>query len=113
VEFSDQSHYYFLLRQIKRVNLADVAGLTDDLGPDLLSCETLILSPNADHSPALTDAFFTGNLPKLKTLVFWYGNGPPDDHIPSSFTKRCIDSLRARGVEILGIEYDYPYAIPP
>jgi hypothetical protein len=113
VEFSTQSNHYFLLRHIQRVNLADVAGLTDDLGADLLSCETLILSPSAEHSPALTDAFFTGNLPKLKTLVFWSKHVPNDDHIPSSFTKRCIDSLRARGVEILGIEYDYPYAIPP
>jgi hypothetical protein len=113
VEFSTQSHYYFLLRQIQRVNLADVADLTDDLGPDLVSCETLILSPSAEFSPALTDAFFTGNLPKLKTLVFWNGNAPPDDHIPSCFTMRCLNALLARGVEILGLEHGYPYAVPP
>lgn len=113
VEFSNQSHYYFLLRQIQRVNLADVADLTDDLGPDLVSCETLILSPSAEFSPALTDAFFTGNLPKLKTLVFWNGNTPPDDHIPSCFTMRCLNALLARGVEILGLEHNYPYAVPP
>jgi len=94
------------------VNLADVADLTDDLGPDLLSCETLILSPSADHSPTLTDAFFTGNLPKLKTLVFWYGNGPPNDEVTSCFTTRCINALRARGVQILG-ESLYNIPTPP